>query len=196
MLKKLLLTLTLSLSLYAAHDASLNLNSDDIELNANLDIGELNQSDYANTYFLTLGFLDVDNRESTDPLWSAGFKLRQDVTGLEGLRFGIGAKGTYTEVGRYKHAAIPLGLELVYTLPVDTAIPLVLSGYFDYAPSVLSFKDADEYMEKRLEFGVQIVEQANIFVGYRDIDTDFDVIGAGGDYEYNDEFYIGFRIKF
>ncbi len=196
MLKKLLLTLALSVSLFAAHDASVNLNSDDIELNGNIDIGELNQSDYPNMYFLTLGFLDVENAESTDPLWSAGFKLRQEITGMPGLRFGIGAKGTYTEVGQRKHAAIPLGVELVYTLPIDSAVPVIVSGSFDYAPSVLSFKDADSYMEKRLELGVQIVEQAVIFAGFREIDTDFDVRGAGGDYEYNDEFYIGFRIKF
>jgi len=196
MLRKLLLTLVLGTSLFAAHDASVNLNSDDIELNGNIDIGELNQSDYPNMYFLTLGFLDVDNRESTDPLLSAGFKLRQDVTGVQGLRFGIGAKGTYTEVGQHKHAAIPLGVELAYTLPIDSTIPIIVSGSFDYAPSILSFKDADKYMEKRLELGVQIVEQAVIFAGFREIDTDFDVRGAGGDYEYNDEFYIGFRIKF
>ncbi len=196
MLKKLLLALSLSVSLFAAHDASVNLNSDDIELNGNIDIGELNQSDYPNMYFLTLGFLDVDNAESTDPLLSAGFKLRQDIAGMPGLRFGIGAKGTYTEVGRHKHAAVPLGAELVYTLPIDSAVPVIVSGSFDYAPSVLSFKDADSYMEKRLELGVQIVEQATIFVGYRDIDTDFDTGRGRGDYEYNDEFYIGFRIKF
>jgi hypothetical protein len=196
MLKKLLLSLALSISLFAAHDASVNLNSDDIELNGNIDIGELNQSDYPNMYFLTLGFLDVDNPESTDPLLSAGFKLRQDISGLPGLRFGIGAKGTYTEVGRHKHAAVPLGIELVYTLPIDSAVPVIVSGSFDYAPSVLSFKDADKYMEKRLELGVQIVEQAVIFAGFREIDTDFETAGAGGDYEYNDELYIGFRIKF
>ena len=154
MLKKLLLSLALSVSLFAQHDASVNLNSDDIELNGNLDLGEINETSMPDTYFLTFGFLDVDNKESTDPLLSAGFKLRQDVTGMEGLRFGLGFKGTYTEVGRYKHAAIPLGAELVYTLPIDSAIPVIVSGSLDYAPSILSFKDADSYMEKRLELGV------------------------------------------
>jgi hypothetical protein len=197
MLKKLLVSLALSVSLFAQHDASINLNSDDIEVNGNIDIGELNQSDYPNIYFLTLGFLDVDNKEPTDPLLQAGFKLRQDVTGVQGLRFGLGFKGTYTEVGRLnrKHAAIPLGVELAYTLPIDSTIPVIISGSLDYAPSVLSFKDADSYMEKRVELGVQIVEQATIFVGYRKIDTDFETRN-GGDYTYNDTGYIGFKIRF
>ncbi len=194
MLKKLLLSLALAGALFAQHDASVNLNSDDIELQANIDLGELNQSDYPDTYFLTMGLLDVDNKESTDPLIYAGFKLRQDVTGIDGMRFGIGAKGTYTKVSSLTHAAVPIGIEVVYTLPIEGSIPVVVAGYFDYAPSVLSFKDADKYMEKRLEVGVQIIEQANIFVGWRDIDTDFD--GRGGDYEYNDEFYIGFKVRF
>lgn len=195
MLKKLLLTLALSVSLFAQHDASVNLNNDDIEVDGNIDLGELNRSDYPGIYFLTLGFLDVDNREKTNPLLSAGFMLRQNVTGVQGLRFGLGFKGTYTEVGRQKHSAIPLGVELAYTLPIDSAIPVILSGSLDYAPSVLSFKDADSYMEKRVELGVQIVEQATIFVGYRKIETDFER-GAGGDYVYNDTGYIGFKIRF
>ena len=195
MLKKLLITLALSVSLFAQHDASVNLNSDDIEVNGNIDLGELNQSDYPNIYFLTLGFLDVDNRESTDPLLQAGFKLRQDVTGVQGLRFGLGFKGTHTEVGNHKHSAVPLGVELAYTLPINSAIPIIISGSLDYAPSVLSFKDADSYMEKRVELGVQIVEQATIFVGYRKIDTDFET-RYGGDYTYNDTGYIGFKIRF
>ena len=192
MLKKLLLSLALAGALFAQHDASVNLNSDDIELQANIDLGELNQSDYPDTYFLTLGFLDVDNKESTDPLVYAGFKLRQDITGIEGMRFGIGAKGTYTKVGGERHVAIPIGLEVAYTLPLEIAMPIIVSGYFDYAPSVLSFKDADKYIEKRLEIGIQLIEQANVFVGWREIDTDFD----NGDYEYNDEVYIGFRVRF
>ncbi len=196
MLKKLLLTLALGTAAFAMHDASINLNNDDLEVKGNVDIGELNQSDYPNIYFLTLGFLNAENENvDVDALLEAGFKLRQEVRGVQGLRFGLGFKGTYTEVGRLKHAAVPLGVELAYTLPIDMAIPVIISGSLDYAPSVLSFKDADRYMEKRVELGVQIVEQATLFVGYRKIETDFEK-SLGGDYTYNDAGYIGFKVKF
>ncbi len=195
MLKKLLLGLALSVSLFAQHDASVNLNSDDIELDGNVDLGELNQSDYPDIYFLTLGFLDVDNPESTDPLLQAGFMLRQNITGIDGLKFGIGFKGTYTKAARHTHAAVPVGVELAYTLPIDFALPIIVSGSLDYAPSVLSFKDADRYMEKRLELGIQVIEQGTIFVGYRKINTDFES-HLGGDYTFNDTGYIGFRVRF
>ena len=195
MLKKLLLIAALGASLFAQHDASLNINSDDVEVQGNIDLGMMNETGGYDTHFLTLGLLDVDNRESTDPLLSAGFKIRQDVMALEGLRFGLGVKGTYTKVGRSTHAAVPIGVEAVYTLPLDTGIPIVVTAAIDYAPSVLNFKDADSYMEKRLEVGVKIIEQATIYLGYRNIDTDFENT-QGGDYEYNDEVYIGFRVQF
>lgn len=195
MLKKLLLSLALSASLFAMHDASVNLNSDDIEVNGNLDLGELNESDYPDSYFLTFGFLDVDNAVSTDPLLSAGFMLRQDMTGIENMRFGLGFKGTYTEVGRSKHAAIPINAELAYTLPLDFAMPIVISAGLSYAPSVLSFKDADSYFEGRVEASLQIIEQGSLFVGYRQIETDFES-NEGGDYTFSDSAYIGFKIRF
>lgn len=194
MLKKLLLSLTLGATLFAQHDASLNLNNNDIEVQADIDLGELNQSDYPDTYFFTLSLLETDSKESTDSLISAGFKLRQDVMGVEGLRFGIGFKGVYTKVSQQTFSALPLGAEAEYILLTGLAMPVTVFAGIDYAPSVLSFDNADKYMEKRLELGVQIVEQAKIFVGYRDIDTDYE---AGlGDYTYNDEFYIGFRVRF
>ena len=196
MLKKLFLSLAVTTALFAQHDAAINLNNDDIELQSNVDLGELNQSDYPDTYFLTLGFLDVENRESTDPLFSAGFKLRQDIPAVPNLRFGIGLKGTYAKVASGKHVAVPLGAELVYSIPLADAMALKFSGFFDYAPSALAFKDADNYMEKRLEVGFQIVEQATIFAGYRDIDLDFEVNNNKWDYRFDDDFYVGFRVRF
>jgi len=194
MLKKLLLSLALAGVLFAQHDASVNLNKDDIEVQGNIDLGELNQSDYPNTYFVTLGLLDVDNKRSTDPMLSAGFKLRQDVNGVEGLRFGLGFKGVYTKVSGKSFTALPLSVEAAYTLPLDFAMPIVISGNLDYAPSVLSFSDAEKYLEKRIEAGIQVIEQATVFIGYRDIETKYST--SIGKYTYDDEFYIGFRVSF
>lgn len=196
MLKKLLLTLALGTAAFAMHDASINLNNEDIELKGSLDIGELNRSDFPDMYFLTLGVLDVDNDDDADQLIHAGFQLRQEIRGVQGLKFGIGIKGTYTKVGNLKHSSIPIGVELGYTLPFDSVIPIVLSGSVDYAPSVLSYKDADRYMEKRVELGFQIIEQGTLFVGYRKIDLDFDENAGNGDYTYSDTGYIGFKVRF
>ena len=194
MLKKLLLSIVLVTSVFAQHNASINLNSDDIEVKGNVDLGELNRSDYPNTYFLTLGFLDVDNAVDTDAMLSAGFKLRQDVKGVNGLRLGIGIDGIYTKVSGSTFTATPLGVEVAYTLPINFAMPIVVSGSIDYAPSILSFRDADRYLQKRIEISVAVIEQGSIFVGYRKIDTDFDT--AVGDYVFNDAGYIGFKVKF
>jgi hypothetical protein len=174
------------------HDASVNLNNDDIEVQGSLDLGELNQSDYPDIYFLTLGLLDADNKEKTDPLLSAGFMLRQNLRGAESLKIGIGIKGTYTEVGNAKHATVPINAELSYVLPIDSVIPFMISGSVSYAPPVLSFKDADRYFEGRAELSLQIVEQGSLFVGYRQIKTDFIADG----YKFNDTGYVGFKVRF
>jgi len=192
MLKKLLLSLTLGTSLFAMHNASIDLNSDDLELKANIDMGEINQSDYTDMYYLSLGLLDVDNKEKTTSLLSAGFMLRQDLSGMQGFKFGIGFIGRYTKVGESKHASVPFNAELVYRLPVNFAMPIVMSGTVSYAPSVLSFKDAKKYFESRAELGLQIIEQGTLFVGYRKVETDFD----NADYTYNDAGYVGFKVKF
>ncbi|MBE0499018.1 MAG: hypothetical protein IBX43_07245 [Campylobacterales bacterium] len=196
MLKKLLLTLALGTAAFAMHDASINLNNEDIELKGSIDIGELNHSDFPDTYFLTLGMLDVDNDNDADQLFHAGFQLRQDVRGVAGLKFAIGIKGTYAKVGNLNHASVPVGVELGYTLPFDVAIPIVLTGTVDYAPSVLSYRDADRYMEKRVELGFRIIEQGTLFVGYRKIDLDFDESAGNRDYTYTDTGYIGFKVRF
>jgi len=194
MLKKILLLLTLTGALFAQHDASINLNSDEIELKGNLDLGELMQSDYPDMYFVTVGYLDVDNDESTDPLIEAGFMLRDDIYAIDGLRFGIGFKGNSAEVSGQNFSSIPLGIELEYTLPLDFSMPIKLSGTLFYAPSALTFQDGDRYFEGRMEASISIIEQADIFVGYRKIDLDFD--GWRGDYNYSDDAYVGFRIRF
>lgn len=193
MLKQILLTAALGACLLAQHDASLNINSDDLELQGNIDLGVVSDAGSYGTHFLTLGFIDVDNSVRTDPLVSTGFKIRQNITGVEGLRFGLGLKGTYTKIGNLRHLAIPLAIEAAYTLPINSAIPIVVTGFLDYAPSVLSFKDADSYMEKRLEVGIEIINQATIFIGYRNIDTDFQ---NNIDYDYNDSGYLGFKVRF
>jgi len=195
MLKKLLLGLTLSTSLFAMHEASINLNNDDIEVNANIDLGELNHSDYPDSYFLTMGLLDVGRNVNTEPLYSAGFMLRQPIHGTNGLKFAIGVKGTYLKSGTVTHASVPINVGLSYTLPIDFVMPIYISGDLSYAPSVLSFEDADRYFEGRTELGLQIIEQGSLFVGYRKIDANFKNT-SGGNYTFSDTAYIGFKVRF
>jgi len=195
MLKKLLLSLTLCSSLFAMHEASINLNNDDIEVGANIDLGELNQSDYPDAYFLTLGLLDVGRHTNIEPLYSAGFMLRQPISGTGGLKFGIGVKGTHLKAGMLTHASIPVNVGLSYTLPLDFVMPIYISGDLSYAPSVLSFEDADRYFEGRTELGLQIIEQGSLFVGYRKIDANFKA-GLGGKYTFSDTAYVGFKVRF
>ena len=125
-------------------------------------------------------------------MFSAGFMLRQNLNGMENMKFGIGFKGTYTKVANSKHIALPINAELSYTLPLDIAVPITLSGSIAYAPSVLTFEDANKYFEGRAEISAQIIEQGSLFIGYRQIDTNF----KNADYEFSNTGYIGFKVRF
>jgi hypothetical protein len=67
-----------------------------------------------------------------------------------------------------------------------------LNGAFYYAPSVLSFKEGDGYMETRIGLDVEPIENARFGVGYRIIDTDLKT----RDVTYNDAWYFGMRLDF
>ncbi|MDF1879727.1 hypothetical protein JHD50_00165 [Sulfurimonas sp. MAG313] len=193
MLKKLMLSLCFSTSLFAMHDVSVSLNNEDLEIQGSLDIGELNKSDFPDTYFLTLGLLNVDGTLSTNPLSYIGFMLRQEISGTKNLRFGVGFKATYTKVSGVTHMTAPLNAELAYTLPLDMTLPLTLFANVAYAPNVLSFSDASKYFESRLEIQLQIIEQGNIFLGYRHIEVGFENQST---YKYSGAGYLGFKIRF
>lgn len=61
-----------------------------------------------------------------------------------------------------------------------------------YAPSVLSFKDADGYFETRIHLDAEPIDNARIEVGYRKIDTDL----KSRSVTYNDAWYFGLRLDF
>jgi hypothetical protein len=88
---------------------------------------------------------------------------------------------------------MPLFGEAALRLPFDEPIPATtLSAKLAYAPSVLSFIDADQYLEYRLEADVEVISNIHIYGGYRNIDTDYEAF----DYNLNDSWYGGLKISF
>ena len=61
-----------------------------------------------------------------------------------------------------------------------------------YAPSVLSFSDADSYFETRISYDIEVIDNGKITLGYRKMDTNYDA----GDFTYNDSWYAGFKFSF
>ena len=197
MLKKIAILVAGAVSAFAMHSADININEKDLEVGARFDIGQFNHAVEPNTVFIGGRFLKADG-DYSDPkkydleeLYEANF-LMQRAIGRTGFTFGLGVKLTHTE----DFTSIPLGIEAKYRLPFSSLIPLYVGGVFYYAPEALTFEDAHSYKEYRITFDIEIIKNANITMGYRKIDTDYEFGRGKRSFEYNSAPYIGFKFLF
>ncbi len=196
MLKKLTLVALSAASAFAMHSGEININNKDLEIGAKFDLGQFNNAVEPDTVFVGGKFINADGdhaklkQNSLDPYFELNFLMMQAV-GDQGMSIGMGAKVNFTK----NYSAIPLGLEFAYKLPVVDFVPMYLNGSLYYAPQVLCMSDADNYLEYRLSYDIEVIKNGMISIGYRNIDTNYDS-SHGGDFTYNESFYVGFKIGF
>lgn len=195
MLKKIILTLIMGTSLFAAHQVSVNVNDKDVGGEIRLDMGRMGNA-MSNAY-IGARFLNGDNNNSNTigdpkPLMEVSAMVMGHVQKVPGLKLGFGVKGEYTKIDGQNYAAVPLGVEAELQLPINTPFPFYLNGAFYYAPSILAFKSADSYTETRIGLDVEPIQNARIGVGYRTIDTDLKTRNV----TYNDAWYFALRLDF
>ena len=198
MLKKLSLIILSVVSAYAMHSGEININNKDLEIGAKFDLGQFNNAVEPDTMFVGAKFVNADGDHATDnpneldPYFELNFLMMQAV-GNQGMSVGMGAKVNFTK----NYLAIPLGLEFAYKIPVIDFVPMSLNGSLYYAPSVLSMRDADSYLEYRISYDVEVIKNGFITIGYRNMDTNYENInGNRVDFTYNESFYVGFKIGF
>lgn len=185
-LKKLFLTSLLSLGiLHAQNSIALNINSDDLEVQAAVNLNAYADYSDSTTYILDVSYLHTDG----DDLLTLGLSGENTFQGLEGLALGFGAKLVFTD----NFIALPLYGKASYRLPFNDSIPSTsLSTSLAYAPSVLTFSDGESYMEFRLEANMEVIQNIHLFAGYRNIDTEY----KRYDKTFNDSFYGGMKLSF
>ena len=199
MLKKLTLLTASAISAFALHTAQLNINDVDLEAGIALDVGQFNQNVEPNTMFIGAKFLNADVSHATNtitkinPYFEGNFLIMKAI-GDMGMSLGMGAKINYTRVNGRDFSALPFGMEFSYAIPAPKLIPMSLSGSIYYAPKVLSFADAKDYLEYRLHYDVEFIENVGVTVGYRNMNTNFDIVN--GDLNYNTSWYAGVKVKF
>ena len=82
--------------------------------------------------------------------------------------------------------AIPIGIGASSYLPFFQ-VPTFIRGEIEYAPSILSFNKANRFLKGNAEIGVQFIENAEAFVGYRNISFN---------HLYNNAVYAGVGFDF
>ncbi|WP_457749259.1 YfaZ family outer membrane protein [Sulfurimonas sp.] len=191
MLKKITLTAVSAATAFAMNSASININNEDLELSANLDIGQFNENVTPETMFVGVRFLDADNSNTinNDALYELSFLMKKEMA-ESALNVGLSVKANYTK----DYASLPLGITFEYGLPSVTVVPMSLHADVYYAPKVLAFKNADKYFEYRVEYDAEVIEHGYVIVGYRHITTDYNDVR--GNFTYNASAYIGFNFEF
>jgi hypothetical protein len=184
--KKLLLTTyLLAHTLHAQNSIGIDINSEDVEVLASINLNTL--ADYSNgtTYVIDVSYLHTDG----DNLTRIGLLGQNTFQGVEGLALSFGVKGVIAS----NFLAFPLTAKAAYTLPLIDSIPSTsLAVSFSYAPSVLAFRDADNYSDFRVEADMEVISNIHIFTGYRNISTNYEV----GDKTFNNSFYGGLKLSF
>ena len=194
MLKKLSLITLSTISAFAMHTAEININDKDLELKGKFDLGQVNDTVEPNTTFVGISYLngDDDNADSNvNGYFEANFLMKREVKN-SGITFGIGVKSNYTKINNSSINTIPLGLEVGYKIPFS--IPSTINAKVYYAPQSLSFGEADEFLEYRLDFNVEVIERGSLVLGYRNIDINLK--NSQNDITFNKSVYFGFRFAF
>ena len=193
MLKKITIIAACAASAFAMHTGEININESDLEVSAKFDIGQFNENVEPDTMFIGGKFLNANEEHSSDkntaidPYFEANFLMQKEV-GNAGVTVGMGMKLNYTK----DYSALPLGLEFGYKIPAPDLIPMYLHGSLYYAPSVLAFSDAKDYLEYRIGYDIEVINNGRVTIGYRSIDTNYDA----ADFNYNKSWYVGFKIGF
>ena len=204
MLKKLGLVLVTSVSLFAMHSGEININEKDLELGLNFDMGQYNRNVEPGTTFAGIKYLNADDENSalengttTTPKYflEASFLIKQEIKD-SGLKFGLGVKVNTSQVDSEVFMSIPIGIDISYKLPLKNFIPIELGAVVYYAPQSLSFLDAESYVERRFGLNAEVIERGSIFLGYRNIDTNYNLNDIKVDVNYNKSTYFGFKFEF
>lgn len=187
-LKKLIFTTLLlgTTILFSQSMVGLNVNDEDFEIEGAVDISSF--SDYGNgtTYMINANLISTQIEE----LVSVGLSANNSFQGVDGLNLSLGMNLIFLE----DYWATPMMIQASYSLPLIETIPTVsLSAEFLYAPSVLSFDEAEDYYEFRTEAAMEVISAVSIYMGYRNIEATYVDISNK---IFNDSFYGGLKIGF
>ncbi len=110
---------------------------------------------------------------------------------------GLGGKLFYVSPDRFGFDALAIGLGgyLRYTLPRYNRFNLYGHAYF--APDVLAFQDGKQYREIEARIGYNVLREADIFLGVRYSNAEFDLDFLGTpDVTMDNGLHLGIQLRF
>ncbi len=118
------------------------------------------------------------------------------LTGDAGMRdanvaAGLGLRGVYVGRDHDSGGAVALGGQAEVRFPGYDRIGFTIYGYF--APEVVSFGDVEKYHELGIAVDYQVLKDAAVYIGYREVKTD---IGNFRGVKADDSVHVGLRLSF
>ena len=129
-------------------------------------------------FLAELGLLVIDQAGSKSPGLELGVGPRAYFADTDNSSADVAALGLGGQI-RYKNLAVP---RIVYTAEAF------------YAPSIVSFLDADSMYEFVIKLEYEILPTANVYIGYRDIEVDIKDVDQ--DVDLDENVMIGVKFKF
>ncbi|MBY8965175.1 YfaZ family outer membrane protein [Algiphilus sp.] len=191
MFKKIAFALMLGLASAGAQAETfdLNISSDAVRaaLSGPLRFGETNGARY------DAGYLYTDDQDARLNVGHLGLMVSGDAGARSAnVDVGIGLRAAAIDQRGADGGAVSVGGEFDVRLPALNRLGLV--GYVFYAPEVLAFGDIDTYLDAALTIDYEIIRNASVYAGYRQVRAGVDK-ASGSDLRDNSPI-VGLRLQF
>ncbi len=172
-----------------AETFDLNVSSEAVRaaLSGPLRFGETNGARY------DIGYLYSDDRDARLNVGHVGLLVSGDAGARSAnVHVGIGIRAAGIDQRGAEGGAVSVGGEFDVRLPSMNRLGLV--GYAFYAPDVLAFGDIDTYLDAALTVDYEIIRNASVYAGYRQVRAGIDEV-RGTDLRDNSPI-VGLRLQF
>jgi len=168
----------------------INVNDDTLELEADIYLNKHYDVSDNSSYYLSLGHLRTENEtKKTQPLSTLGFKMSNPYIDDNGISLGLGMKLVYTNHMSKTFFALPLSLYA----RVEMNEMIYADVNLSYASKVLSFVDAQTYIDMKTRLNYKVSSDGYFFIGARSIETRYK---KGHDIKYDNSGFLGFEVRF
>lgn len=166
-----------------AIDINLGDNSAQLQYSSAMGRDSLGKSEFH------MGFLYTDQ---DNLLGDAGILVKNEVgSNLPGVTVGVGVKGLMATSESSDALALALGGQIRFS--PASASRFGIAGKFYFAPNIVTFGDADRFIETGVRLEYEILPQAVAYLGYRKIKFGLEI---GPDTVLDEGAHVGVKIAF
>ncbi len=193
MTKKIALILTLlSSSLFAEYERGafgMNINTEDLEVTGRMPLASQRHVALRNFYG-EAGFLNTKD----DYMTHAGVFVENSPRGYSNITLNFGFKLLYStyDAKDKSFVAMPITMGAKARMYLGNLPKSALGVKFAFAPKPLTFSDGKSYLEYRIETDMQVIDNIDLFLGYRHINTNYN----DKDRTFNSAVYMGGKFVF